>query len=287
MAKAELLFAGTDDGVALFSEPGGIGRWLRIGRTLQGVQVASLWLDADDPQQVLASDGAVLWRSADGGQSWSEVVGGPAGPMAAVRGEPHLAWCVTQGALWKSRDSGQQWQRVAEGSWERPHAVATSGSMLAFAASHTIWLAGPQGELRSSTLPSPVTGLAGLPSPDGWYATSAGRLYRLEGVDWTPVPGAPPAPGALAVLGGKQPTLLLASGDGHVVRASLDGAWETPPDPAWPAKPSTIYAAPYHIDTAFAGAGGTLAFTSNRGRSWQVIRADLPVVRCVAAGRLM
>ena len=287
MAKAELLFAGTDDGVALFSEPGGIGRWLRIGRTLEGVRVTSLWLDANDPQQLLASDGAVLWRSADGGQNWSEVAGAPAGLMVAVRGEPHLAWCVAQGALWQSLDAGQQWRRVAADSWEQPSAVAISGGTLAFAASQTIWIADLHGEPRPYTLPAPVTGLAGLPSPQGWYATAAGRLYQLEGMNWTPVPGAPPASGALAVLGGKQPTLLLASGDGRVVRASLEGTWETAPDAAWPVNPSTIYAAPYHIDTAFAGAGSTLVYTTDRGRSWQLIRGDLPEVHCVVAGRLI
>ena len=43
----------------------------------------------------------------------------------------------------------------------------------------------------------------------------------------------------------------------------------------------------YHIDTAFAGsAGGQLATSTDRGRTWQLLKQDLPPIRSVAAARL-
>ena len=39
MAKAGLLFVGTEDGLLLFSNPNEIGRWLRIGQPFRGAAV--------------------------------------------------------------------------------------------------------------------------------------------------------------------------------------------------------------------------------------------------------
>ena len=71
MAKAGLLFVGTDDGAVLFSNPNNIGRWLRIGQPLRGQVVRALWPLMDNPLVVFAAvQGLGLQRSEDGGQSW-------------------------------------------------------------------------------------------------------------------------------------------------------------------------------------------------------------------------
>src|SRR5437762_9056067 len=71
MAKAGLLFVGTDDGAVLFSNPNNIGRWLRIGQPFRGQAVRALWPLPDNPLVVFAAvQGLGLQRSDDGGQSW-------------------------------------------------------------------------------------------------------------------------------------------------------------------------------------------------------------------------
>ncbi len=73
MAKANLLFVGTDDGLVLFSQPGATGRWLRVGHVLRATRVDAVWADADDPTQlgVSTADGQTL-RSQDSGDSWAD-----------------------------------------------------------------------------------------------------------------------------------------------------------------------------------------------------------------------
>src|SRR6266496_78700 len=71
MAKAGLLFVGTDDGAVLFSNPNDIGRWLRIGQPFRGQAVRALWPLSNNPLLVFAAVQRLgLQRSDDGGQSW-------------------------------------------------------------------------------------------------------------------------------------------------------------------------------------------------------------------------
>ncbi|HMP41049.1 MAG TPA: hypothetical protein PKA05_11760 [Roseiflexaceae bacterium] len=62
MAKAGLLFIGTDDGIILLSNPGTAGRWLRVGHELRGRAVHGIWVRHDDPRLVVAatSGGATI-----------------------------------------------------------------------------------------------------------------------------------------------------------------------------------------------------------------------------------
>lgn len=76
MAKAGIVYVGTDDGLATYSDPGGIGRWRRVGHTLEGRAVRAI-LAADALHLTLLTGDETL-RSADGGQSW-----GPAEPADA------------------------------------------------------------------------------------------------------------------------------------------------------------------------------------------------------------
>ena len=76
MAKAGLLFVGTDDGALLFSNPNNIGRWLRIGQPFRGQVVRAIWPLPDNPLVVFAAvQGQGLQRSDDGGQSWHPATG--------------------------------------------------------------------------------------------------------------------------------------------------------------------------------------------------------------------
>src|SRR5262245_40420921 len=112
MAKAGLLFVGTDDGIMLFSDPGGIGRWLRIGQELRDRVVYAIWPAVDTSLVVLAAvEGAGLQRSEDGGQSWQQVLDANVRSLAGHPRDPQALYLSTaNGELYHSADSGASWE---------------------------------------------------------------------------------------------------------------------------------------------------------------------------------
>lgn len=69
---------------------------------------------ADAPDgALLASSPAGLWRSADHGQTWQEVVAGPAGSVTQITFSPEgTGWAgIADGALLRSGDGGRNWER--------------------------------------------------------------------------------------------------------------------------------------------------------------------------------
>ncbi|NTW02034.1 MAG: hypothetical protein HGA19_12215, partial [Oscillochloris sp.] len=192
MAKAGIVYIGTDNGLVTYSDPGATGRWRRVGHTLEGRIIRTI-IAADGDEDALAvvvgldDDSALI--SLNGGQSW-----GPA-PEAET-------------------DALQA--------------------------------------LHTSTRPL--------------IATAQGMAQ------WT---GAhPPAPGAdaLAMLAGKQETLLAAIADGTTLLHSEDGGtnWlqsmlTTPLEGA-----ITVFApSSYHMDICWAGTdAGQILRSDDRGRTW-------------------
>lgn len=166
MAKAGLLFVGTDDGVVLFSNPGAIGRWLRVGHELRGHQLHSVWARPDNPLHVVAVTAAGgVWRSADGGQSWAQVreaagdsqpIAGRPAPLVALAGkEPVLLLAGGEGVL-RSADDGATWtEAAADVAWQG------GVSVIAPAAYHI------------------DTALAGTGSGQVYLSTDRGRTWRL------------------------------------------------------------------------------------------------------------
>lgn len=138
MAKAGLLFVGTDDGVVLFSNPGAVGRWLRVGHELRGHSVQALWVRPDAPTLVLAACGpAGLWRSADGGQSWAQALAtGAVGPgggdaLLVLGGKAPTPLLAAGDGVWRSADDGATWTQA-----ETDAPLAGAASALAAASYH-------------------------------------------------------------------------------------------------------------------------------------------------------
>jgi photosystem II stability/assembly factor-like uncharacterized protein len=119
MAKAGLLFVGTEDGVVLFSNPGAVGRWLRVGHELRGRAVGAVWARPDNPLVVVACGPAGVWRSDDGGQRWEQLFDTPAAAaatsatvLAVLAGkEPALLLADGEGVR-RSGDDGATWSRA-------------------------------------------------------------------------------------------------------------------------------------------------------------------------------
>lgn len=296
MAKAGLLFVGTHDGMVLFSDPGGIGRWLRVGHTLRDHLVQAIWLEAGNPLVVLAALGeAGLQRSTDGGQTWQRVLGTAEHLTGSTRHMPQRVYAATSsGELHRSDDSGIHWAACTPGEWSgqiTALALSSAGDETVYvgALDGQVWRSANGGAAwarYSAPLEGPPTLLIEAPERAGmWYTLSRSHLFTTTTEAWTPFIS--PDATALALLGGKQPTILLGgamgiqrSNDGGLTWASVDATWN--------AAVTVITAASYHIDTAFAGsADGELAVSTNRGRAWQILRSDLPAVTCIAAARLV
>jgi photosystem II stability/assembly factor-like uncharacterized protein len=297
MAKAGLLFVGTDDGIVLFSDPGGAGRWLRIGHELRGQVVPAVWPAADTPLVVLAVvAGAGLQRSEDGGQSWRQVL---EADIRSLAGHPRDARALylgtANGEIYHSADNGASWQRS-------PYAgqPAASVSRLVVAADDPqhlyaglvtggVWASADGGLSWSSYgagLPGAVADLAS--TPDVLFALVEGRVYRGSGTSWEQVEAGAEPGISLAVLAGKQPVLLLMQ-PGGVARSADGGASWAPAEPefSWEGGLTTITMVRYHIDSALAGTGsGQLAQSVDQGRSWQLLKQGLPPIRSIAAARL-
>ena len=302
MAKAGLLFVGTDDGIVLFSNPGTVGRWLRVGQELRGQPVHALWPTVDNPLVVLAAlASGGLQRSEDGGQSWRSVF---ASNVTSVVGHHSAAQALylstTKGEIYGSTDAGASWMPLAQdwralGSAARLLVAAEDPQRLYLGDAGGVWTSddgGAQWAHYGEEAPQAVAALAAAPAHPGvLYAVAGAALYRCDGVAmrWERLDAAQPDAGAaFAILAGKDRVLLLAQ-DAGLGRSADDGATWTPTglDTPWNGSVTVIVPAPYHMDTAFAGSsGGQLASSTDRGRTWQLLKQDLPAIRCIATARL-
>jgi photosystem II stability/assembly factor-like uncharacterized protein len=96
MAKAGIVYVGTADGLAAYTDPSGKGSWRRRWQTLEGRRVAAI-LALDEQTLLAAPDGGEALLSEDGGQSWgpapaeeaariAELLGGDGPPVATAQG---------------------------------------------------------------------------------------------------------------------------------------------------------------------------------------------------------
>ena len=297
MAKAGLLFVGTDDGLVLFSNPNNIGRWLKIGQPFRGQAVGAVWPLADSPLVVCAAvAGMGLQRSEDGGQSWRLALEGDVSAIVGVVSAPRSLYLSTAaGAVYGSEDGGASWSPRGldvRGGGVRPHLAVDreaapavyaglgDGAVLASRDGGASWA--PFG----ASLPAAVAGLAVAARAGGVYAVAGGKLYRGAGAAaWQALDTPGPARGPVVELVGQAPALLVALEGGGIARSDDGGAtWAEVGD----GKPvDAISAASYHMDTAFAGgAEGALLVSSDRGRSWEVVKPGLPPIRSIAVARL-
>lgn len=100
MAKAGVVYLGTSEGLVVYSDPGGTGRWRRVAQSIEGQAVRAI-LAADALTLLVVVDGGAL-RSADGGQSWSAAQDADAEALLAMFGAGGLIVATAQGpAPWQ------------------------------------------------------------------------------------------------------------------------------------------------------------------------------------------
>ncbi|MEI8167739.1 MAG: hypothetical protein WCG26_15265 [Chloroflexales bacterium] len=82
MARAGIVYVGTTDGLVTYSDPGGTGRWRRVGRVCDGHAVRAIL--AADALSLLIVTGVAAMRTTDGGQSWAVVPSAEAAALLAL-----------------------------------------------------------------------------------------------------------------------------------------------------------------------------------------------------------
>jgi len=302
MAKAGLLFVGTDDGLVLFSNPNNIGRWLRIGQPFREKVVRAVWPHADNPLVVVAAvAGMGVQRSDDGGQSWQRALDVEAGAIVGARSASNQLYLSTaDGAIYRSDDAGATWASCAPGGWpassDTQLVVAAKDAETVYVGSSggSVWVShdGGSGWARfGDSLAAPVAALSESFRPmEMLLALAGGALYQSDGTAWQALGLPEPAMQALATLAGQAPVWLVAQAAGGIARSDDGGATWTVANIEGPstAPIGVIVPVSYHIDTAFAGdSAGQLLTSGDRGRNWQLVKQNLAPIRSIAAARLI
>lgn len=125
--QPEVLFAGTDKGILRTDNAG--ERWWRLDSPMNDQAVWSIAIDSDDPDRMIAGTGtptpAVVYQSADGGESWQgrsadiaetcPAVGVPRPTAIAIDPTDHSSiWLGLEvDGVRRSRDGGATWSRAA------------------------------------------------------------------------------------------------------------------------------------------------------------------------------
>ncbi len=273
MAKAELVLVGTDDGVVLLSNPGGIGRWLKAAHMLHGQQITATWAHPLDPTQMLCSSADQRWRSQDGGQSWHPIEIPAFVQLIAVRTTPDRIWGHTGEVLYVSNDAGITWSVVAAADH-----VASGGERTWYRHGHQSLLSADGGltwqhvdDWHHSVI-----------SHDGqhlWYMHHAQLCYEATPIQTTPPTAFRP--------------LIACAGTAGVVGLSQTGVWRFVDE--WQsietlahATITTMTTTIYHPDRAWAGdAAGNVWYSSDRCVSWQIVRAGFGPIRSLSSARLL
>lgn len=120
------VYAGADMGLCVSHDVG--GHWERVASPFDGQTVWKVAVDPQDAQRIFVGTGApsraVLWRSLDGGRSWTrspvdipEFCAGVNRPrLLAFAFDPtdrsRLWFGLEEGGLFRSADGGDHWERV-------------------------------------------------------------------------------------------------------------------------------------------------------------------------------
>lgn len=103
--------------------------------------LVDLAIDPDDAEHLLASGGAVLYRSVDGGRSWSPAASGVAG---------YLAWPVPRRLFVATLDGALLTATSAEGPWRARGSLAGDVAALHASGGTTLYAALHDGTIKQS-----------------------------------------------------------------------------------------------------------------------------------------
>ncbi|MFQ3661191.1 MAG: hypothetical protein SNJ69_02235 [Chloroflexaceae bacterium] len=204
MARASIVYVGTTGGLAIYSDPGGTGRWRRVDRVLDGQTIRGL-LAADALNLVVAVDDGPPLRTTDGGQSWSPAAAADAeGLQALLKGSAPLIHTAQGPAQWRGSEPpapDASTLALLAGKQETLIAARAGGTSLARSEdggvtwSEAVVEGGLDGQVQALAPASYHMDYI-------WAGTSTGQVLRSEdrGRTWQEVGREPAAVTCIAVL---------------------------------------------------------------------------------------
>ncbi|MEI8308464.1 MAG: sialidase family protein [Chloroflexales bacterium] len=210
MAKAGIVYVGTDNGLVTYSDPGATGQWRRVGHALEGREVRAI-IAADSPDEHgslvvivgLSSGDALI--SNDGGQSWGAASSAEADTLSALRASTRPRIATSQGvAQWMGAHPpapGANALAMLAGKQETLLAAIADGTTLVRSENNgATW--------QQSTFSRPLQGAITVLAPSSyhmdicWAGSDAGQILRSDdrGCTWGEIARVPDAIRALAVL---------------------------------------------------------------------------------------
>jgi photosystem II stability/assembly factor-like uncharacterized protein len=203
MAKAGIVYVGTADGLATYSDPGGTGNWRRRWQTLEGRAIRAI-LAIDDRTLVVAPAGGEALFSDDGGQSWSAAPQGDAARLdQLLAGEGLLLHTAHGPSRWHAAEPapGAVALGLLAGKEEVLLAAIAGGTSLVRSEDNgASWQpAAVDGGLRGGVT---VIVPSSYHMDFVWAGTDAGQLLRSDdrGRSWREVGAEPAAIRSLAVV---------------------------------------------------------------------------------------
>jgi BNR/Asp-box repeat len=174
VANSTIIYACTDDGLAIFNKPGTLPEWLPPRMALQGKRVLAAWGEPGPPVRVVVVADGVLMLSENGGRTWDLV--GPEG-VEGVKvlnldydEAGHSLKAVTHdGGIWVSTDGGATWQIATRKESRQGDVSETYSAQMPPGSSVSMVIPGSGG-----TLPALLAG-----TPDGIQVSADG------GDSWT------------------------------------------------------------------------------------------------------
>lgn len=207
MPPTTFILAGTETGLHFISFAG--GKPTVVPPVLTGKKILSVAVDANNPLTMLACSTAGIFRSTDGGRTWTEVLSAPGAAMTTTPNLHHV-WVGTQnGEIWHSTSIGSAWENISSklyatetaDDWFPPYRADTpSVSALAYGAETGVLLAGITfgGMVRSvdggaawvaieDFIGDAVRHIAAPVTPDGaWFTRTEESLFFSldDGITW-------------------------------------------------------------------------------------------------------
>ncbi len=281
MAEARILYIATATGLVQLANPGKSDRWREIGRSLTDQDLRVVVASPGDPLLALTASSQGVVRSTNGGMSWELVLPEPTRALV-FDADGSMYASSDQGLIWQSAD-GSSWTEVARLpapilNWT----VLPDGTLIGVAVDGQVYQRIGDHWQRRDTVASRALALTADPNdPHRMFIVGQEALYAPNGE--SRLRGSPT--GALVMLHGQQPVLLVGTQDG-LLRSDDRGATLTPV--VGPTHVTVLVTPPRFIDQAFAGtAQGQLWFSADRGRTWAELRSGYAPIRGIAFARAL
>lgn len=218
-----------------------------------------------------------LWRSADGGRSWSAVP--EVKDLLHLKTDPtgRIYAAQSGGVLWRSDDAGLRWRRLSAAPVYNLAASPGRRTVLYAASDHTLLRSRNLGASWQTVLTAPEEGWIGSIAvdpqrPETVYVSISGEMWISDdaGASWRQVPGRPPVTILRLLVEPARRTVYAISHQDLAFSQNQGRTWMhrglSAPVPAFdshlrfdPADPSRI----------FAVTGGRLFRSSDGGRTWK------------------